>query len=50
MDHGYVTFNHTWGLRKAFGSVLKEGVRFALGKHSRAQRGVWRRVQLPSAS
>ena len=38
MDHGYVTFNHTWGLRKAFGSVLKEGVRFALGKHSRAQR------------
>ena len=49
MDHGYVTFNHTWGLRKAFGSVLKEGVR-SRSASTLAHRGVWRRVQVPSAS
>ena len=37
INHGYVTFNHTWGLRKAFGSALKEGVRLALSNHSRTE-------------
>ena len=37
MNHGYVTFNHRWGLRKAFGRALKEGVRFALSNHSRTE-------------